>query len=59
MSSDGVECFEIAVTNMGNRHYCARHYDIWIEYYRKHLFDCDCVIVDEGIEDVKQVLKNR
>jgi hypothetical protein len=59
--SDGAECLKPAVASIGSRHYCAEHYDNWMEYYRRHLFDGSGKyrLMDDGIEDVKRVLKGR
>lgn len=57
--SDGVECLEAAVANIGERWYCAEHYDNWIGYYRRHLDSGWASFPDEVTEDVKRVLKSR
>lgn len=33
--SDGAECVEVAVANIGDKWYCAEHYDSWMAYYRR------------------------
>ena len=58
--SDGSECVKPACASIGSRSYCAEHYDVWIDYYRRHLYDEGCSnynLVDDGIDDVKRVLK--
>ena len=54
--SDGAECLEVAVANIGNLWYCAEHYDNWIAYYRRHLLE-DNGVHQSVLEDVKRILK--
>jgi hypothetical protein len=39
--SDGVECLEPAVASMCQQWFCAEHYDVWMEYYRRRLITND------------------
>jgi len=60
--SDGEECPEVAVANIGDRWYCAEHYDSWIGYYRRRLLEGDPTLNpnkfdDEGFKETKRVLK--
>jgi hypothetical protein len=48
--SDEVLCLEPAKASIGERWYCAEHYDVWIEYYRRDF-------ARNGNEIAKQALK--
>ena len=55
--SDGAECVELAVANIGERWYCAEHYDTWIEYYRRALNNGSCNLNAEDYASVRRILK--